>query len=193
MSGPFMAAFSKQLFGIVKSLQNQAAADVNLTIEQRVANMVKDEISATVSGSAKLGVEAMANTVEQLKRSDKFRLNNDWMGGSYVYKDLAAETLKRKYFYHRIRNGEMPLKFQNYYGSPITRGRGRGRRRPADNPNNSLVALLNELKNQANIAETLFMAFGGIQYKKQGYELGKFNPDQRLYDAQAKRRRSVRA
>lgn len=177
MSGPVMAALSKQLFGVLKSLQHQAAADVNLTIEQRVANMVKEEIGATVSGSQPMGLKSIHYQVEQLEWSEDFEVTNDWMGGYYRYRDLSPETDKRKYFYSRIKSREMPLKYQNYYGH---------------RPNKSLVALLKELKDQARISETLFMLFGGIQYKKQGYELGKFNPDQRLYDAQAKRRRSVR-
>lgn len=177
MSGPVMAALSKQLFGVLKSLQHQAAADVNLTVEQRITSLIKDEISATVSGSGRLGVESIADSVEGFSSVKQFRVNNDWMGGSYTYKELSPETVKRKFFYHRNAGGrEYPLKFQNYYGPTKEK---------------SLVSLLSELGNQANIAETLFMAFGGLQFKR-GYELGRYTPDQRLYDAQAQRRRNVR-
>lgn len=176
MSGPVMAALSKQLFGVLKSLQHQAAADVNLTVEQRITALIKEEISATVSGSGRLGVESIADSVEGFSSSKQFRVNNDWMGGIYQYRPLSDETVKRKFFYHRKAGGEYPLKFQNYYGQTKEK---------------SLVALLSELGNQANIAETLFMAFGGLQFKR-GYELGRYVPDQRLYDAQAQRRRNVR-
>ncbi len=176
MSGPVMAALSKQLFGVLNSLKQQAAADVNLTVEQRITDLIKEEISATVSGSPRLGVESIADSVEGFSSSKQFLVNNDWMGGIYQYRDLSEETMKRKFFYHRQAGKANPLKFQNYYGPTKEK---------------SVVSLLRELGNQANIAETLFMAFGGLQFKR-GYELGRYTPDQRLYDAQAQRRRNVR-
>lgn len=176
MSGPVMAALSKQLFGVLKSLQQQAAADVNLTVEQRITNLIKEEITATVVGSNELGVSSIAEDVEGFRSSKNFKVNNDWMGGIYQYRDLEDSTVKRKSFYHRQGMTEYPLKFQNFYGK---------------NKERSLIALLQELKNQGRVAETLFEAFGGITFKR-GYTAGRYTPDQKLYDENAKRRRSVR-